>query len=104
MKKAVYFIPVILALLFYGWVIAYQQSLLGLSAQEPICIALLFIAAVLMKDGKWWGCAFGLIAMRLEMGAFLDSPAAYLLFLFYVICGAVLYRNTKPNSEKKEIV
>lgn len=99
MKKAVFFIPVILTLLFYGWIISYQKSLLGFDGNELVCLALLLIAAVLMKDGKWWGCAFGLIAMRLEMGAYLESPAAYLLFLFYVFCGFVLYRKSKPKKE-----
>lgn len=99
MKKAVFFIPVILTLLFYGWIISYQKSLLGLDGNELVCVALLLIAAVLMKDGQWWGCAFGLIAMRLEMGAYLESPAAYLLFLFYVFCGFVLYRKSKPKKE-----
>ena len=101
MKKAVFFIPVILALLFYGWIISYQKSLLGLDGNELVCVALLLIAAVLMKDGQWWGCAFGLIALRLEMGVYLDSPAAYLLFLFYVSCGVVLYRKT--NAAKEEL-
>ena len=70
MKKAIYFIPAILACLIYIFLIAYQQSLIGLSASHFICIALLFIAAILMKDGTWWGCAFGLIAMDMEMGVY----------------------------------
>ena len=102
MKKAVFFVPLFLALIFYGWMISYQKSLLGLDGNELICLALLLIAAVLMKDGKWWGCAFGLIAMRFEMGAYLDSPGAYLLFLFYVSCGVVLYRSANQNRKKEE--
>lgn len=99
MKKILYFVPPVLVCCFYGWVIALQGNLLGFRASILICIALFFISALLMKDGFWWGCAFGMIAMDMEMGVYLEKPIGFIMFLFYLLCGLDLYWNAhKENS------
>lgn len=101
MKKVLYFAPAIFGLVFYCLLAVYS----GFGAIHPavwLCIAMLFISAVLLAKEKWFGCIPGvlvgilLIWMSLQStGQVIDieRPLGIILILFYIFCG--LYAHKK---------
>ena len=101
MKKVIYFTPAIFGLVFYSLLTVFS----GFGAIHPVvwlCIAMLFVSAVLLAKKKWFGCLPGilvggiLILMSfLSTGQVIDieRPLGIGLILFYILCGVILRTN-----------
>ena len=95
MKKVIYFTPAIFGLMFYSLLTVYS----GFGAIHPavcLCIAMLFVSAVLMSKKKWYGCIpgilVGVILIRMSFqstGQVIDieMPLGIVLILFYILSG-----------------
>ena len=101
MKKVIYFTPAIFGLMFYSLLALFS----GFGAIHPVvwlCIAMLFMSAVLLAKKKWFGCLPGilvgvlLIWMSVQYaGQVIDieRPLGIGLILFYILCGAISRSN-----------
>ena len=97
MKKVIYFTPAIFGLVFYSLLTVFS----GFGAIRPtvwLCIAMLFVSAVLLAQKKWFGCIPGilvggiLILMSYQStGQVIDieMPLGIALILFYILSGVV---------------
>ena len=95
MKKVIYFTPAIFGLVFYSLLTVYS----GFGAIHPavcLCIAMLFVSAVLMSKKKWYGCIPGiLVGVILIWMSFqstgqvidIEMPLGIVLILFYILSG-----------------
>ena len=95
MKKVLYFVPAIFGLVFFSLLAVFS----GFGAIHPVvwlCIAMLFLSAVLMAHKKWFGCIPGilvgilLICMSFQSnGQVIDieRPLGIALIVFYIFCG-----------------
>ena len=95
MKKVIYFTPAIFGLVFYSLLTVFS----GFGAIRPtvwLCIAMLFVSAVLLAQKKWFGCIPGilvgilLICMSFQAtGQVIDieRPLGIALIVFYIFCG-----------------
>lgn len=95
MKKVIYFTPAIFGLMFYSLLTVYS----GFGAIHPavcLCIAMLFVSAVLMSKKKWYGCIPGiLVGVILIWMSFqstgqvidIEMPLGIVLILFYILSG-----------------
>lgn len=95
MKKVIYFTPAIFGLVFYSLLTVFS----GFGAIRPtvwLCIAMLFVSAVLLAQKKWFGCIPGilvgilLICMSFQStGQVIDieRPLGIALIVFYIFCG-----------------
>ena len=95
MKKVIYFTPAIFGLMFYSLLAVFS----GFGAIHPavwICISMLFVAAFLLAQKKWFGCipgilvGFLLICMSFQStGQVIDieRPLGIALIVFYIFCG-----------------
>ena len=100
MKKCIYYIPAVIALLFYTF-LAIASGFGSINSATWFFVALLFVAAVLLSKNKWWGALFGvvvgliLIWMSFQYTGQLNDierPLGIAICLFYVICGIILFR------------
>lgn len=101
MKKVIYFTPAVFGLVFYCFLAVFS----GLGAIHPVvwlCIAMLFLSAVLMARKKWFGCIPGiLIGILLIWMSFrstgqvidIEMPLGIALILFYIISGFISRKN-----------
>lgn len=103
MKKCIYYIPAVIALLFYAF-LAIASGFGSVNLVVWLFVALLFAAAVLLSKNKWWGALFGvvvgfvLIWMSFQYSGQaidIERPLGIAICLFYVICGIVLFRKRK---------
>ena len=97
MKKVIYFTPAIFGLMFYSLLTVYS----GFGAIHPavcLCIAMLFVSAVLMSKKKWYGyipgILVGVILIRMSFqstGQVIDieMPLGIALILFYILSGFI---------------
>ena len=67
-------------------------------------IAIMFIAAVVMLKGKWYGCIGGLIVgcVLIYMSTKytgqpfdIERPLGLILCVYYLICGVTVYKKDK---------
>ena len=96
-RKVLYFAPAIFGLVFYCFLAVFS----GFGAINPavwLCIAMLFVSAVLLAKKKWLGCIPGilvgilLIWMRFQStGQVIDieMPLGVTLILFYILSGFI---------------
>lgn len=101
MKKVLYFVPAIFGLVFYSLLAVFS----GFGAIHPVvwlCIAMLFLSAVLMARKKWFGCIPGiLVGILLIWMSFrstgqvidIEMPLGIALILFYIISGFISRKN-----------
>ena len=101
MKTVLYFTPAILGLVFYSLLAVFS----GLGAIHPavwLCVAMLFVSAVLLAKKTWFGCIPGilvggiLILMSfLSTGQVIDieRPLGIGLILFYILSGFISRTN-----------
>ena len=101
MKKVLYFVPAIFGLVFYSLLAVFS----GFGAIHPVvwlCIAMLFLSAVLMPRKKWFGCIPGiLVGILLIWMSFqstgqvidIEMPLGIALILFYIISGFISRKN-----------
>lgn len=95
MKKVLYFVPAIFGLVFYCLLAVFS----GIRAIHPavwICIAMLFVSAVLLAQKKWFGCIPGiLVGILLIWMSFqstgqvidIERPLGIALIAFCIFCG-----------------
>lgn len=95
MKKVIYFTPAIFGLVFYSLLTVFT----GLGAIHPavwLCIAMLFVSAVLLAQKKWFGCIPGILVGSLliwmsfqSTGQVIDieRPLGIALIAFYIFYG-----------------
>ena len=95
MRKVLYFTPSIFGLVFYSLLVVFS----GFGAIHPavwLCIAMLFLSAVLMAHKKWFGCIPGiLVGILLIWMSFqstgqvidIEMPIGIALILFYILSG-----------------
>ena len=96
MRKAMYFVPAILGLMFYSLLTVFS----GFGAIHPaawLCIAMLFMSAVLLAKKNWLGCIPGiLVGVILIWMSFqstgqvidIEMPLGVALILFYILSGS----------------
>ena len=97
MKKVIYFAPAIFGLVFYSLLTVFS----GFGAIHPVvwlCIAMLFVSAVLLAQKKWFGCipsilvgAILILMSYQSTGQVIDieMPLGIALILFYILSGVV---------------
>ena len=97
MKKVIYFTPAIFGLMFYSLLAVFS----GFGAIHPVvwlCIAMLFVSAVLLAQKKWFGCIPGILVGAIlilmsyqSTGQVIDieMPLGIALILFYILSGVV---------------
>ena len=97
MKKVLYFVPAIFGLVFYCLLAVFS----GFGAIHPavwLCIAMLFLSAVLLAKKKWLGCIPGiLVGILLIWMSFrsagqvidIEMPLGIALILFYILSGFI---------------
>ena len=95
MKKVLYFVPAIFGLVFYSLLAVFS----GFGAIHPavwVCIAMLFVSAVLLAKKKWLGCIPGILVgvILIWMGfqstgqvIDIEMPLGIALILFYILSG-----------------
>ena len=95
MRKVLYFTPAIFGLVFYSLLAVFS----GFSAIHPavwLCIAMMFLSAVLMAQKKWFGCILGILVGIIVIwmsfqstGQVIDieRPLGIALIAFYIFCG-----------------
>lgn len=95
MKKVIYFAPAIFGLVVYSLLTVFS----GFGAIHPVvwlCIAMLFVSAVLLANKKWLGCIPGiLVGVILIWMSFqstgqvieIEMPLGVALILFYILSG-----------------
>ena len=95
MRKVLYFAPAIFGLVFY----CLQAVFSGLGAIHPavwLCVAMLFVSAVLLAKKTWFGCIPGILVGIIVIwmsfqstGQVIDieRPLGIALIAFYIFCG-----------------
>lgn len=102
MKYLIYSVPFLTACGFYALV----GILGGFQALQPVVwvmLALMLLAAVLMIQGKWWGCLPGiavgilLINMGLEQTGQIikETPIGAFVFAYYTALGYARKKNRR---------
>jgi len=96
-KKVIYFTPAIFGLVFYSLLTVFS----GFGAIRPtvwLCIAMLFVSAVLLTKQKWFGSIPGILVGAIlilmsyqSTGQVIDieMPLGIALILFYILSGVV---------------
>ncbi len=102
-KKILYFAPSIIALLLYI-ILGFASGFATISPMVWLWIAIMFIAAVVMLKGKWYGCIGGLIVgcVLIYMSTKytgqpfdIERPLGLILCVYYLICGVTVYKKDK---------
>ena len=95
MKKVLYFVPAIFGLVFYS-LLAVFSGFGAIHAAVWICIAMLFVSAVLLTKQKWFGSIPGiLVGVILIWMSFqstgqvidIEMPLGIVLIPFYILSG-----------------
>lgn len=103
MKKAIYFIPVVLAILLYI-MLGFIGSFSAIHPLAYFWISILFLSSLFMFKNKWYGCiggllvGFVLIFMSTQYtGQVIDieRPLGIFLCIYYLTCGIVVYKTSK---------
>ncbi len=99
MKKLVYFIPAIIATVFYLF-LSFVSGFGAIHWGAWVCVASLFLSGVLMSSHKWWGCLFGVVVggILIYMGTqytgqiINEMPIGIIVSVFYGIIGFYIYK------------
>lgn len=103
MKKMIYFVPTIIALLLYI-ILGFTGSFGAINPFVWLWIAIMFVSAVVMLKRKWYGCAGGFVVgcMLIYMSTQytgqaidIERPLGIILCIYYLICGLVIYKENK---------
>jgi len=100
-KKILYYLPFILCLIFYGFIVLTDFE--SLQPEFLIIIVLPLIAGLLLSNNKWFGSIIGLTlgVILIYMGSketgqiINESIFGFITILYYVICGVVCYKSNK---------
>ena len=103
MKKTLYFVPAVLAMLLYI-ALGFSVSFSTINPWVWFWIVVMFASAVVMLKHKWYGCIGGffvgcvLIYMSTQdTGQVIDieRPLGIILCIYYLICGIVVYKEVE---------
>ena len=101
MKKIMYFIPAIFALLLYTF-LGFVAGFYAISPWVWFWIVVMFISSTFLFKNKWHGCIGGLIfgSVLIYMstrytGQIIDieRPLGIIVCIYYLMCGIVVYKN-----------
>lgn len=98
MKKIIYFIPAIISILFYGFIII-VDGFNSIKFLGYVAIFMMILSAFIMKYNKWWGSIFGIIVglYMIYMGTqetgqiIKETPFGIIVCFYYVICGVITF-------------
>ncbi|CCZ56415.1 uncharacterized protein BN478_00316 [Clostridium sp. CAG:1219] len=104
MRKILYFLPFVLGCILYIF-LGIASSFDSIHFLAWIALVILFIAALLMKNNKWWGCILGIAVGILliymgtqETGQIIkETPFGIIMCIYYIVCAILSYKksNTK---------
>ena len=103
MKKMIYFVPAMIALLLYI-ILGFTGSFGAINPVVWLWIAIMFVSAVVMLKSKWYGCAGGFVVgfMLIYMSTQytgqaidIERPLGIILCTYYLICGLVIYKENQ---------
>ena len=102
MKKIMLFGPAIIALLLY-LIIGLISNFRAISPFVWLFVALLFVSAVFMFKGKWFGCIGGIIVgvvliyMSMQytgQSINIEKPLGIILCIYFLMCGFLIYKRS----------
>lgn len=105
MKKNMYFVPAVLALASYI-ILGFAGSFGAINPWVWLCIAIMFVSAILMLKNRWYGCigglAVGIVLIYMSTqytGQTIDieRPIGIILCIYYLICGIVIHKNINKH-------
>ena len=99
MKKILYFFPFVLGCALYVF-LGIVSTFGSINPFVWIALVMLFVAGLLMKDNKWWGCFFGIAIgiLLIYMGSretgqiIKETPFGIIICIYYILCASVSYR------------
>lgn len=108
MKKIIFYIPAVLVAIFYGF-IAITMGVKSISPFVLVFMGMLFVSAFLLERKRFWGAFFGILPAiyviymgTQETGQVVsETPIGIALFLFYTICGVLVFRRAKKDKKEK---
>ena len=110
MKKVLYFAPGVTALVLYG-LPALSGGLGAMHGAVWFFIALLFVSALLLWRGKWWGCLGGVLAgmVLIDMSTRytgqvieIEGPLGILFCIYYGLCGLMVWKKESAQRSAQE--
>lgn len=111
MKKTLYFVPPVLALLLYI-VLGFAAGFGAISPWVWLWIAVMFVSSAVLFKAKWYGCIGGLIVGGVLIymstqytGQVIDieRPLGIILCAYYLICGYVVYKKASGKRNTSVI-
>lgn len=105
MKKAVFYIPAILFIILYIWLVI----TIGVGSTSPLIfawIALFLIGGVLLSKDQFWGGILGMLPginflymnVKYTGQAFSERPIGFMILVFYIFCsGYVFYKKASTR-------
>lgn len=110
MQKVMYFAPGVTALVLYG-LPALSGGLGAMHGAVWFFIALLFVSALLLWRGKWWGCLGGVLAgmVLIDMSTRytgqvieIEGPLGILFCIYYGLCGLMIWKKESAQRSAQE--
>lgn len=110
MQKVMYFAPGVTALVLYG-LPALSGGLGAMHGAVWFFIALLFVSALLLWRGKWWGCLGGVLAgmVLIDMSTRytgqvieIEGPLGILFCIYYGLCGLMVWKKESAQRSAQE--
>lgn len=97
MKKILYYLPFIICLIFYGYIMLIDFNSLQL---EFLVIFLLpLFAGILMDNKKWWGSILGGVLIYMgtkDTGQIINEGIfGVVAIIYYIISGIICYKINK---------
>lgn len=107
MKRTLYAMPAVMAVMFYGMLAILVGGFGGFEPIAWLTIILPVLAALLLLGGRWWGCIPGMLLGGLylgvglsfvEMGLNFQIIFGALIFAYYLVMGIL----SVQEKRKKE--
>ena len=98
MKKIIFYIPVIIFIIFYGWA-CFILEVGFISKDSVFFVGSFFVAGVLLSKNIFCGCLIGILPSICSIygsikGTYLgiEIPLGTIVFIYYILCGYYIYR------------
>ena len=97
MKRFLYIMPAVLICMLYGLLAALAGGIGGFQPIAFVYIGLPILSGVLLRNGKWWGCLFGMAiggiliynGMAAEPQMFAGFVAGLVVAAYYAAMGLI---------------